>query len=171
MPTIRHMIFLASPAPPEGGGEGPPSPEAHDIPWANLSNAVIGLGNIYTATAGASWGNGGSSSESISGDGWVQKVVTETTGSGDNFPRINHGLFVSGTTAQVYESGSGGASTTISPGSLLRVERQGPAILYLKDGVAFYTNPAGSADVLYANATAGNPGDDIENLILSGSFS
>src|SRR5262245_59509587 len=118
------------------------------ITITNLVGASNSDGSV-TKSAADGWGNAGYSSfESISGDGYIDFVVTETNtdrmvglstiDTDQNFTTIEYAFyFDSANVLRIYQSGShqGGFGSLTANITQLRIKRNGTSIEYYKDDI------------------------------------
>lgn len=157
----------------------------HDIVWANLTHLSVVTGNEVTASGGDdNWNPGASSTESISGDGYLEITVVYnasptnrmfglgTLNTGGSYPRIDYAIFLfNGTDIYVFENGnSRGGIGSFTIGDVLRVQKTGSTVTYKKNGTVIYTSGVSSSTVLYANATVQLNGRTQENITLGPTF-
>jgi hypothetical protein len=156
----------------------------HNIVWNGIVDSTVGSGNslVSNTTIGGDWTPGASSTESISGAGYVELTVgaadhfrifgVGSTNGGGGYTRIDFAMSLIGGTLFVFEGGANVSTIgTYSVGDLLRVERiSGGVVKYKVNGVIVYTSGTTNSGNLYANGTVRDVNASLENLILSGDF-
>jgi len=148
-----------------------------DVDWTSPVNVSVS-GNTITKTSGDSaWNAGAASTQMIEAGtpGYVEATALETDtyrmfGFSDSNPdsgyvSIDYAIYLQ-TFANlgVYENGAfRGHFGTYAVGDVLRVERTGTSVTYLKNGSLFYTSlvPSSStlmmdASIYHVNGTVGN---------------
>ncbi|MFK7907393.1 MAG: hypothetical protein AB8B69_19820 [Chitinophagales bacterium] len=149
------------------------------VTWTGASGNTQVTGNSVTMTGGSKWSQGAYSAESItaSTDGYVEVTVQATNkgyifglaippNNGQHFSSIDYGIFVRPDgKLNIFENGSGVYSNggNYSVNDVLRVERTGQTVTYLRNGTLIYTSQTTSSTALImdvsfrdANATAHN---------------
>ncbi|NBW34920.1 MAG: hypothetical protein EBR30_07860 [Cytophagia bacterium] len=139
--------------------------ETYDLKWGKLTKTFL-LGNKLCSTADftTQWGVSGTYSADVlpaSTNGWLQWKAFQTYGGiviglsdqevDVNYASIDYGIYmVGGAVLRVYESGVIKYSQVngFKIGDVLRIERNGSTITYLKNGVVFYTSTVPSTSQL-----------------------
>lgn len=136
----------------------------YDVTWVDKVN-VIETGNKLVNTA-SGWGSAGAASLQIlpaGQDGWMEVVVSETNkyrmiGLSDintnaHYNTLDYTFYIlTNSTIRIYESGSSkGSFGSVASGDVLRIERNGSTITYLKNGVLKYTSTKASTTQLMAD--------------------
>lgn len=125
---------------------------AEPVTWSNVTNATAGSNGSITKNTGGFWLASAHSSQSISGDGFLECVLNNN-GSPSNYV-INVGLnsgslspveyywAVASGYAQPYVNGVYQASTTVTTGDVLKIAVEGSAVKFYKNGTLVYTSSA-----------------------------
>lgn len=119
--------------------------------FTNLVNASTGPGTVTKTAGGAAWNAGATSTQTLTGTGFVQTTAgasttnqmmgLSTSDPGGNYAGINFAIYFSTGTTRVYELGSAqGIAGTYSPGDVFQVKVTGTTVTYLKNGTSFYTS-------------------------------
>ncbi len=158
-----------------------PFGQPQSVQWTNLVNVTVN-GNSLTNTV-SGWGNNGAfsiNSIPANTDGYLEfksgivsgdfAIGLSSTDATTNLYSINYGLFLQGGNIWVLENNNGGPTprSTYTTSDILRVERRGTTIVFLKNGVIFYTSAISSSSPLYADCSF-NTGGGIINTISMGS--
>ncbi|MBI2271341.1 MAG: hypothetical protein HYU69_13440 [Bacteroidetes bacterium] len=133
-------------------------------------------GNSVTRTAsGSGWGAAGSVSSNVissNQDGWAEFVVGSTgvsymfgLGTGNNnggYAGINYAINMDAGTLKIYESGTliSTVGSCVS-GDVIRVERTGSSIKYVKNGTTLYTSSTDASLTLMINTAIYTSGASI----------
>lgn len=148
----------------------PPIPTYTNVVWCMSDGS-----GVVTKTNGGSgsWNAGFISAQSIAGDGYVETVALtlsecmfglDAVDSGVNWTDIDYGLCprTSGS-IDIFEAGVQKASavTTYNPGDLLRVQRAGNTVQFLKNGVVFFTSSTPSTGNVHLDASISTQGAPI----------
>ena len=138
---------------------------SRDIFWTDQVRVSVS-GNVLTKTSGGnSWNAGAASFDYIENDGSIEFTVGatnayrmfgfSTTNANAHYNTIHYAIYLRANgTLQVYEKGRRkGNFGSYSVGDILRVERQGSAILYKRNGVTIYTSGTSSSGNLIADVS------------------
>ena len=146
------------------------------IVWTDLVG-VTAEGSTLTKTEVSSWGNSGAASlQSIPGDGAVEFTVTvarantlmfglSSSNINAHYNTIDYAIKMTyGGYLQVYENGlHKGDFGAIQIGDVLRVERTGSTVYYIRNGSVFYTSTVPSTGDLIGDAALYQSGAQINN--------
>lgn len=145
----------------------PPIPSYTNVVWC-----VSDGSGVITKTNGGSgsWNAGFISAQTFAGDGYVEMVALtlsecmfglDAVDSGVNWTDIDYGLCprTSGN-IDIFEAGvqKVSAVTTYNPGDLLRVQRAGSTVQFLKNGVVFFTSSTPSTGSVHLDASISTQG-------------
>jgi hypothetical protein len=148
----------------------PPIPTYTNVVWCMSDGS-----GVITKTNGGSgsWNAGFISAQTIAGDGYVEMVALtlsecmfglDAVDGGVNWTDINYGLCprTSGN-IDIFEAGVQKASavTTYNPGDLLRVQRVGSTVQFLKNGIVFFTSSTPSTGTVHLDASISTQGAPI----------
>jgi len=148
--------------------------------WIDLVGVSIAGNNTLTKTASTAWNNSGAASaESIPGDGAVEftamatntfRMVGLSNGNASaTYASINYAIYLAGTTLYVYENGaSRGTFGSYASGDIMRVERIGSTVNYLRNGSIFYISTIASSGSLVVDTSSYTIGAQIVNATLYG---
>ncbi len=153
---------------------------SHSILWKDLVGVEATPAGLTRTLAGAGWSAGAASVDILpnGANGWVEVQVAEmnklrmiglskentntSTGSMDYAVNLNLGNYT------VYENGvNRGNKATITTGDMIRIERTGSTVKYLKNGLEVYTSAVASSTPLMADATLNEYGATLPNLNFS----
>jgi hypothetical protein len=127
----------------------------YDVEWGTTKGFSVSNNNL-TKTANSGWGTAGATSKNVlTGDGWVEYVVSSgiddmigfsSNYSGTNYETIDFAIHPnSGNDLYIYERGANKGPNnnpvgTYKNGDKIRVERVGSSIYYKKNGTTIYTS-------------------------------
>lgn len=153
----------------------PPIPTYTNVVWC-----VSDGSGVITKTNGGSgsWNAGFISAQTFAGDGYVEMVALtlsecmfglDALDSGVNWTDIDYGLCprTSGN-IDIFEAGVQKASavTTYNPGDLLRVQRVGNTVQFLKNGAVFFTSSTPSSGTVHLDASVSTQGAPIGQFTI-----
>ncbi|MFQ5509430.1 MAG: fibronectin type III domain-containing protein [Leptospirillia bacterium] len=154
--------------------------EVSSISWTDLVGVAVS-GSTLTKTAGNGWGNGGAASvQTIAGNGAVAFTASDTTtwrllglsasNASASWDTIGYAIWARGDgTLQVLENGvSMGNFGAYQTGDVLKVQRTGSTITYLRNGAVFHTSLVPSTGGLVADAALYDQGASIVNALIFG---
>jgi len=156
-----------------------PSDTTEDLQWTALVNVTVDGNNTLTSTAGG-WFAGASSAQRITADGAVEITGTREDGNSRfiglaytdpdaGFSSIDYALqlFRNGA-LRVFENGDyKGIKGTFVTGDILRIERIGTTVRYLRNGVVQYTSAVPSSGDLLADTSFSASGMTIQGAIIN----
>jgi hypothetical protein len=147
--------------------------------WVDTVGVIVN-GNSMTKNASNGWGNGGAASlESITGDGGVEFVVTQTdtyrmcglssTNTDADYASIEYAIHTRPNgVLQVYENGTAkGFFGTYQIGDRFMVERVGNTIVYKQNDVIFYTSLIPTDEALFVDCSIFNNDGEISDVKLT----
>ncbi|HZY82114.1 MAG TPA: DUF6443 domain-containing protein [Cyclobacteriaceae bacterium] len=153
------------------------------VNWTALTNATVS-GDVLTGTSSSNWAAGAASSQTLAAglDGWVEYSIIQASprllvGLSDQNTNasnttIDYGWDINGESLKVYENGAGtGATITVLPGDVVRVERINDKIYYKRNGIIHLTSTVASTTLLMADVSFFNNGARVGKARLSPSFS
>jgi RHS repeat-associated protein len=152
-------------------------PVGQAIQWTNLLNVTVSS-NSLTNTGGAYWEDRAFSLNSIpaNSNGYIEFnvgtansdfVIGISSSDGSLNNSINYGILVQGGSLYVVENNNGGSPKgTYVLSDRLRVERRGTTVVYLKNGIIFYTSSIPSTSSLYADCNLNTLGSIISNISM-----
>jgi len=143
-----------------------PSVSTQPITWAKIARATVGTNNLLQANASVGIDGGASSAQTFSSNGGIEMTVIENnidrffglSASDPNylFTSIDYCVYLrSNGTLFIYEQGVGKSIpvTTYATNDVIRIERTGSVVKYLKNGAVFYTSTTPSSGPLRADVT------------------
>jgi RHS repeat-associated protein len=138
----------------------------NDVMWKDIVGGVV-VGNKFLKTAAAnSWGNSGAASIQVlpaNTDGYLEVTSSEITtskmvGFSDTNPdasytNIDYALYLNQASLRVYENGTQRYvdPTPLTQGEVLKINRAGTTITYLRNGTVIYTSTIASSTALMAD--------------------
>jgi hypothetical protein len=146
--------------------------------WINAVNVTV-TGNSLLKTGGCDCDNAGAVSQQTipSGDGYVEVTVSGTTldrwiglskgNPGTTTGEIDFALELAAGFAQVFESDSYRADTSIVNGDVLRIAVEGGVVKYRKNGALFYTSLVAPAYPLLVDTALLDMSSRIDNAIIA----
>jgi hypothetical protein len=161
----------------------PPYLPLADVLWTYPVGVTVN-GNSLTETANAAgWGAGAVSTQSLSGDGYVEFSPGETTTSkmcglsygsnSQNYTEIDYAISLGGSSAiRVYENGVLiGVFGYYAVGDRFRVAVEGGVVNYYKNEELFYTSEVTPTYPLLVDTSLDTYGATIKNAVISGAWS
>jgi YD repeat-containing protein len=157
-----------------GGSNSGPQP----VTWTNAVD-VAANGNNLTATGGY-WAAGAVSTQTFSGDGYVETTINETNtyrmiglSNGDanqSYVDIDFAFYpAAGGGLYIYEQGAYiGYFGTYTTGDVLRVAVENGAVKYRKNGLAVHTSTTAPTYPLLVDTSFYNPGSTLNSVKISG---
>jgi hypothetical protein len=157
-----------------------PAPASSAVPvtWVNRVN-VSALSNTLTKSSGCDGcpDAGATSAEGIaSGDGYLEITARKSgdlyfvglgAGTRGTSPKeITFGLRMRNERAEVRETGMLRAGTTFADGDIFRIEVSNGRVMYLRNGVAFYTSRVTPKYPLYADTAMYSLGSAVNSAML-----
>ena len=154
--------------------------QQYDIVWENLVGSDADE-NTLTKTGAAGWNAGATSANVLNAgvDGWVESTVIETntsrmyglndTNVNASFQDINYAIYTRNDQALfVFENGSNsGQFGTYTDGDVLRINRSGTTVTYLKNNVVFYTSAISSTGSLFVDCSINSVGGTVASVVSS----
>lgn len=153
-----------------------------DVVWTDLVG-VSASGNTITKTATTGWGNGGAASENIlvtGVDGWIEVEAQQTntnrmfglsmTNTNASYNNIDYAIQLNAAgKIKIWENGTKKVNNAgiYVIGDLLKIERIGNTITYLKNNSTFYTSSIPSSSQLICDAALDDSGSTISNAKAS----
>jgi hypothetical protein len=153
-----------------------------DVVWTDLVG-VSASGNTITKTATTGWGNGGAASENIlvtGVDGWIEVEAQQTntnrmfglsmTNTNASYNNIDYAIQLNAAgKIKIWENGTKKVNDAgiYVIGDLLKIERIGNTITYLKNNSTFYTSSIPSSSQLICDAALDDSGSTISNAKAS----
>jgi hypothetical protein len=149
--------------------------------YTNIVGCTSDGSGIVTKTNGGSgtWNSGFISAQSFTGDGYVEMVAftlsesmfgLDAVDNGVNWPDIDYGLCprTSGN-IDIFEAGAQKAynAASYSPGDLLRVQRVGQVVQFLKNGVVFFTSTTPSTGPVHLDASLSTQGAPVGQFTIA----
>ncbi len=145
--------------------------------WTNAQGTTTFSGRVATKGAGDAWNAGGQANVRLTGNGFAEFIVTDTTSmqmvglatvaATGNFTAINWAIYVSA--GEIWESGS--PVTVLAPpvlGDRIRIGVENGVVIYRHNGTAMYTSLVAPVGRLYAVAAQFAHGATITGVILQG---
>lgn len=131
-----------------------------------------GLDIVKTAADG--WGTGSAfSNEFLAGDGYVERRASETetaryiglNSTNGLFTELDYGLGTNeDSTLYAYENGVIAYTGTYATGDILRINRTGTTVTYLKNGVVYYTSGTPAVGNLYVDVEMHTQGSTLKDI-------
>ena len=119
------------------------------------------------------WNAGARSIKQILGSGFAEFTVPQAVGTvigfnsedlGTGYMEITHGLYFSGNSFRVYESGvEKYFSGSFARSDVFRIERAGKKVSYLRNGTVFYTSTTPSEGAVFLDTAMYSGGDTIDS--------
>jgi hypothetical protein len=152
----------------------------HYATWKDIVGISVAGKKITKTLASTSWNAGAASIEKLPAgqDGWLEVTVSEITtnrmiGLSDvnvdaNYNSIDYALYIASGQFRIYEGGTlkltlSGAATN----QVLRIERIGDIIKYLRNGVIVYTSTIPSTTDLIVDCSLSDAGATLSNIRTS----
>jgi hypothetical protein len=156
-------------------------PAAQNVVWANAVGVSVS-GNSLTKTAAAGWNAGASSTTALlSGDGYVEFTVSETTTDrmlglsnkdvDQNYTSIRFAADLTSSGALlVYEMGvNRGSFGTYATGDVVRVAVESGVVTYRRNGALLYTSTAAIYPLL-VDTSLSTSGATLGNVVVSANW-
>jgi len=158
------------------------------IQWKDIYNVTTSANNIAGTNTSNVWGTSGAASKQMlaaNTDGWLEVSVSELNTArmigfsqsniDANFNTIDYALYQFSNKLMIYEKGvpinntgtTSPISLTISTGQVLRLERVGSVIRYLRNGTLVYTSTVPSTSPLVVDMALHHPGATLTNIRTS----
>ncbi len=147
--------------------------QTYAVQWTNAVGASVS-GNTITKNTSTGWGTGAAASGNVlatSTDGWAEVQTTSVGGAyifafgltssyvNATYTSINFVFQVNASVISIYENGVKRIDLTGAPNpyEVLRVQRTGTTINYLRNGVIVYTSATASSSSLIADLSVYSP--------------
>ena len=156
------------------------------ISWTNKVGVSVNDSNGLTKTGAAGWNAGANSTQTISGDGYVEFSTAEPDtgkmcglshdGTGAGFGEIDYAINLSSiNTVRIYENGvavTNPATGTVSfgtyaPGERYRVAVEGGVVKYYRGSSLLYTSEVAPTYPLFVDTSLNAVGATITDVVLS----
>ncbi len=133
------------------------------------------INDELSKSAADGWDGGFATNGSFSADGYIEYTIPQTNksvmvglstdNSSASFNTIDYAIFHASANIFIYESGSSkGLKATCQAGDVLKVERIGTTINYLKNGEIFYTSLTASSGSLIGDGCINHTAGKIKDL-------
>jgi RHS repeat-associated protein len=158
-----------------GSGGGP-----QNVSWTNVSNNAQATGNTLQKVSGTNaWDAGAVSTQTISGDGYVQFTAGDVSTSsmiglshGDSdysYSDIDFAFWLDFSYLQIYEGGVyRGIFGSYTTSDQLKVAVEGGAVKYYKNGTLLYTSSVTPQYPLLVDTSLNTVGTSVTNVVISG---
>jgi hypothetical protein len=187
LPTLRAVALLVAWTGAVGAA-GDPLPEpgrsaivTQPVVWTNLVKASASGSHLVKTSAGTGFDGGGVSTRALQAhDGYLEFTASETTthrmiglsrgDSGSGSADIDFAIYMTaGGLVQIHEAGAGrGSFGTYASGDVFRIAIESGAVVYRKNGAAFYLSAVTPAFPLLVDSSLYHMGATVKDVVISG---